>query len=123
MAEHNELGKKGEELAQKYLVKKGYTVLATNWRYSKDEIDIIARTDNCLVVVEVKTRFSNAFGDPEEFVSNKKQSFLIRAANAYVEKNSITDEVRFDIISVLCHGSDWKINHIEDAFYPSRYNQ
>ena len=123
MAEHNELGKKGEEMARKFLVEKGYEILATNWRYSKDEIDIIARKDNCLVIAEVKTRFSNVFGEPEEFVSNKKQSFLIRAANVYVEKNNITDEVRFDIISVLYHGARWQINHIEDAFYPSRYNQ
>jgi len=123
MAEHNELGKKGEEMAQKYLLKKGYTILELNWRYSKDEIDIIARHDSCLIIVEVKTRFTNAFGEPEEFVTNKKQSFLIRAANAYVEKFKSQEEVRFDIVSVLFCGKTWQINHIEDAFYPSRYNQ
>ena len=95
MAEHNELGKKGEEMARKFLVEKGFEILATNWRYSKDEIDIIARKDNCLVIVEVKTRFSNVFGEPEEFVSNKKQSFLIRAANVYVEKNNIPAQATY----------------------------
>ncbi len=123
MAEHNELGKKGEEMAQKYLANKGYTILATNWRYSKDEIDIIARHNSCLVIIEVKTRFTNVFGEPEEFVTNKKQSFLIRAANAYVEKNKSQEDVRFDIVSVLFCGTRWQINHIEDAFYPSRFNQ
>lgn len=123
MADHNELGKKGEEMAQKFLAQKGYTILATNWRYSKDEIDIIASKDSCLAIVEVKTRFSNVFGEPEEFVNNKKQTFLIRATNAYVEKNKIQEDVRFDIISVLYCGTRWQINHIEDAFYPSRFNQ
>ena len=123
MAEHNELGKEGEVMAQKYLIEKGYSILATNWRFSKDEIDIIALKDNCVVIVEVKTRFSNVFGEPEEFVSNKKQSFLIRAANVYIEKNKIKEEVRFDIVSVLYDETRWHVTHIEDAFYPSRFNQ
>ena len=64
MAEHNEMGKEGEELAAEYLVKQGYTIEARNWRYGHEEIDIIARKDDLLLIVEVKTRRSNYFGQP-----------------------------------------------------------
>jgi len=119
MAEHNELGKKGEEMAQQFLAKKGYKIVATNWRFGNDEVDIIAAYKSFLVVVEVKTRRTNAFGEPEEFVTKQKQRFLIRATNAYIEKNDIQEEVRFDIVSVIVCGTHWQINHIEDAFYPT----
>jgi len=119
MAEHNELGKKGEEMAQKYLLKKGYKIVATNWRYIKDEIDIIANHDNFLVIVEVKTRRNDVFGEPEEAVTKKKQKFLVRAADAYVQQKNIQQEVRFDIVSVIVCGTKWQITHIEDAFYPT----
>ena len=118
MAEHNELGKKGEELAVKHLAEKGYKIKETNWRFGNDEIDIIAEHNNFLVVVEVKTRQSNYFGEPEEFVTLKKQQFIIRAANAYIEKKMIDLETRFDIVSVIVTPKGVRVNHIEDAFYP-----
>jgi len=118
MAEHNDLGREGETLAAKYLQDKGYTIKATNWRFGKDEIDIIALHNNTLVIVEVKTRRSNAFGEPEIFVNQAKQRFLIRATQAYIEKNDISFETRFDIISVLLNSNTKSVNHIEDAFYP-----
>jgi putative endonuclease len=80
MAEHNELGKQGEEIAQQHLSDKGYKILQCNWRFGSEEIDIIARKDNILVIVEVKTRQTNFFGEPEESVTKKKQKFLVRAA-------------------------------------------
>jgi putative endonuclease len=119
MAEHNELGKKGEEMAREFLIRKGFKVLATNWRYLKDEIDIIAMHNSQLVIVEVKTRRTNAFGEPEEAVTKNKQKFLVRAANAFVEQKALENEVRFDIISVIVCGKKWQITHIEDAFYPT----
>jgi len=119
MAEHNELGKKGEEMAQEFLLRKKYKILATNWRYIKDEIDIIAMHKSQLVIVEVKTRRTNAFGEPEEAVTKKKQKFLVRAANAFVEQKELDNEVRFDIVSVIVCGQKWQIMHIEDAFYPT----
>jgi putative endonuclease len=94
MAEHNETGKAGEELAVKYLRSKGYTILETNWRLGRNEIDIIAEADHCLVVVEVKTRHSTDFGNPESFVTREKQRLLIRAANAYIRRHSVTTETR-----------------------------
>jgi putative endonuclease len=119
MAEHNDIGKAGESLAQKHLKDKGYTILETNWRHGKDEIDIIAVIDNFLVVVEVKTRQSNRLGEPEVSVNRDKQRFLVRAADAYVRRHNIDLETRFDIISILLKNEKASINHIVDAFYPT----
>jgi len=119
MAEHNDFGKMGEEMAQKHLLAKGYTIIATNWTFGKDEIDIVAKHNNYLVIVEVKTRSSNYFGDPEEAVTKQKRKFLVRAADAYINRYNIAEEVRFDIISIVVTGNHWDINHIEDAFYPT----
>lgn len=119
MAEHNETGKAGEELAVKYLRSKGYTILETNWRRGRNEIDIVAETSDCLVIVEVKTRHSTDFGAPESFVNLQKQKLLIRAANAYIFRNAVTKETRFDIISIVLTNRNTDINHIVDAFYPT----
>lgn len=118
MAEHNELGTKGEELASVYLKKKGYTILETNWRHKNLEADIIAIHSGVMVVAEVKTRTTNFFGDPETFVTKQKQTNLRKAANAYIDQKELDLEVRFDIISVILDNSSdrTEINHIEDAF-------
>lgn len=118
MAEHNDLGKMGEEIALTYLREQAYTILETNWRFGKDEIDIIAEKDNFLVIVEVKTRHSAVYGEPEVFVTAAKQRFLIRATQAYIEKNNVGMEARFDIIAVILNSSTRRVNHIPDAFYP-----
>jgi putative endonuclease len=119
MADHNILGKKGEELAAEFLSEKGYEILETNWAQSGTEIDIVARTANTLVIVEVKTRKGNYFGEPEAFVNKAKQKNLIKGAGAYVQRNNLDTEVRFDIVSVIHPPSgEVKIQHIEDAFYP-----
>jgi putative endonuclease len=119
MAEHNELGKKGEEIAQDYLARKGFKFLAKNWRYFRDEIDIVALYMGKIVFVEVKTRTTNMFGEPEEAVSKKKQKFLVRAADAYIQQNNRLEDARFDIVSVLLEEEKFHITHIEDAFYPT----
>ena len=105
MAKHYDLGKKGEKIAATHLAKQGYTIKERNWRFGKDEIDIIAEHDNFLVVVEVKTRSSSYFGNPEEAVDEQKQGFLIRAANEYVIQKEIDLEVRFDIFSIIIETS------------------
>ena len=94
MAEHNELGKLGEELAATYLQKNGYEILETNWVFQKAEIDILAQKDNTLAVVEVKTRSSVDFGLPQDFVKPKKIQLLVKAVNAYVTENDLDLEVR-----------------------------
>jgi putative endonuclease len=119
MAEHNDIGKAGEALAQKYLKDKGYTILETNWRHGKDEIDIIATDGKFLVIAEVKTRQSNRLGEPEVSVNRDKQRFLVRAADAYIQRKNIGLETRFDIISILMKNENATINHIVDAFYPT----
>ena len=118
MAEHNELGKLGEEIAFDYLLAKGYRIMFRNWRFAKDEIDIIAKDGEELVIVEVKTRSTDYFGGPETFVTKKKQGFLIRAADNFVQKYSIDFEVRFDVISIIINENEENIQHIEDAFGP-----
>lgn len=119
MAEHNELGEAGEKVALDFLKKKGYKILETNWRFGKDEIDIIVTDKEYLVIVEVKTRTTNYFGEPESFVNKAKQRFLIRAAQAYIIRHDIDLETRFDIISIIISMNQHEIKHLEDAFYPT----
>ena len=88
MAEHNELGKIGEQLAIDYLLKNGYKIRERNYRYLKAEVDIIALKENTLVAVEVKTRTSNYFGNPEDFVTKKKIKLLVSAIDFYVTKKN-----------------------------------
>lgn len=118
MAKHIDLGKKGELLARKYLEEKGYAVIETNWRHEKDEIDIIAKENDELVIVEVKTRSTDYFGDPEDAVGPAKEGFLIRATESYLEENDLDIDTRFDIISIILNSKEQKIDHIIDAFYP-----
>jgi putative endonuclease len=117
MADHNDLGKQGEELAVDFLQKNGYEILETNWIFQKAEIDIIAQKGTILAVVEVKTRSSIEFGLPQEFVKPKKIQLLVKAVNEYVISNELDIEVRFDIIAVHKDGNEFKIEHIEEAFY------
>lgn len=119
MAKHYDLGKKGEELAASYLAEKGYKIIERNWRFGKDEIDIIAEFDNFLVIAEVKTRSTSYYGNPEEAVDEQKQRLLIRTANEYVIQKEIDMEVRFDIVSIVIESGKQIINHIKDAFYPT----
>lgn len=119
MAEHNELGQRGELMAQTFLTDKGYKILHVNWRIRKLEIDIIAMDGETLVFVEVKTRQTLLFGEPENAVNYKKQRSLIHAANAYVVRYRIENDARFDIISIIIERNSTVINHFPDAFYPT----
>lgn len=121
MAEHNELGKDGENEAALYLKKKGYTILEQDWKFGKRDIDIIAlnETGAILVFVEVKTRRNNEYTNPEDAVDRKKMVNIRICANAYVKAKNVPNELRFDIISIIGRGSqNMKIEHIEDAFNP-----
>lgn len=118
MAEHNDLGQAGEALAVAELRRLGYEILHTNWRYGNDEVDIIAKENDMIVFAEVKTRQTNFFGEPETFVTRKKQQFLIRAANNFATKFDIENEFRFDIVSVLYNSKQQEVKIIEDAFQP-----
>ncbi|MHB1108348.1 MAG: YraN family protein [Lutibacter sp.] len=117
MAKHNELGELGEDLAVEELEKKGYEIVERNWRYKKAEIDIIARRDEVLAIVEVKTRSSDYFGDPQDFVNTKKIKMLVEAVNEYVNSKDLEVEVRFDIMAIIINKNKLTIEHLEDAFF------
>lgn len=117
MAQHNELGKLGEEMAVEFLQKNGYEILETNWVFQKAEIDIIAKTGNTLAIVEVKTRSSIDFGLPQDFVKPKKIQLLVKAVNQYVTARDLDVEVRFDIIAISKDANQFKIEHLQDAFF------
>ena len=111
-------GIKGEQLAANFLLEQGYELVQLNWRHKHLEVDIIAKNNDVLVFVEVKTRSTNAFGEPEQWVDSKKQKRLIRAANAFVNKHQRIEEVRFDIIAIIIDPNLTapQITHFEDAF-------
>ena len=119
MSNNIKLGKRGEIAAINYLKNRAYQVLATNWRYKKYEIDIICKYEHFLVIVEVKSRSGTYFEQPFEAVNKKKQRFIIEATNAYIHKFEIDLETRFDIMSMVANNSDFDIEHIKDAFYPT----
>jgi putative endonuclease len=118
MAEHNELGNEGEIRAQNYLKTKGYTLLHTNWKVGKLELDIIAKDKEWLVVVEVKTRSTDTFEHPEEAITLRKIRNIVNATHEYILQHHWFGNTRFDVISVVPHGQDFSIDHIEDAFLP-----
>ncbi|MFH6986588.1 YraN family protein [Flavobacterium collinsii] len=117
MAEHNELGKEGEDRAVEYLEQNGYKILDRNWTFQKAEIDIIAEKESILAVIEVKTRSSLDFGLPQDFVKPKKIQLLVKAANAYINDREIDLSIRFDIIAIHKNKETFAIEHITDAFY------
>lgn len=116
MAEHNELGRKGEELAVEYLRLKEYEILELNYRFQKAEVDIIAKRGNTLIVAEVKTRSTPEFGNPQDFVKPKQIQQLVKAINHYVEEKELDVDVRFDIIAIIKNKLGTKVEHIQDAF-------
>ncbi|MQN11775.1 endonuclease [Prevotella copri] len=121
MAEHNDLGKWGEDEAVLYLEDEGYTIIDRDWRLGRRDLDILAYTPdgNTLVVVEVKTRTGEEYQQPEEAVTPGKMRNLAIAANAYVKKCQVDKELRFDVISIV--GSEHQVKsllHLKDAFNP-----
>ncbi|MEJ5227054.1 YraN family protein [Thermodesulfovibrio sp.] len=106
-------GKEGENLAIKYLKGKGYEILGSNFRTPFGEIDIIAKEKNYIVIVEVKRRKSETFGEPLLAVDRRKQVKLKKLALFYLKLLEKEYPVRFDVIAI----KDQKIEHIENAFW------
>ena len=117
MAQHNELGKKGEQLAVDFLIENNYEIVERNYRFDKAEVDIIARKDDILVIVEVKTRSTADYGNPQDFVKPKQIKNLVKAVDEYVTINDLDVEVRFDIIAIVKEKRDYNIEHLENTFY------
>lgn len=123
MARHNETGKKGELLAVDWLRNKGFNILQVNWRYSYYEIDIIADDGEILHFIEVKTRTSQLFGDPEDDVTDKKVNDLMIAAEEYMERHPIPHapntlpRVQYDVLCVtLIDEQEPEYYFVEDVY-------
>jgi putative endonuclease len=118
MNEKQALGKWGEIEAIKLLKEHGLEVIEANWTFLHLEIDIVAKDGDTLVVVEVKTRSTDAYGDPEMFVSRAKQKKLIRAANWYLQNKKLNNEVRFDVVGIVQGFDGIKTSYVKGAFSP-----
>ncbi|HET6993645.1 MAG TPA: YraN family protein [Chitinophagaceae bacterium] len=117
MAEHNDLGKEGEEIAVKWLTENGYTILHRNWRHKQFEIDIIALKSKFLHIIEVKARTFSPFGHPEDSVRKKKFKNLQRAADEFLFLNPGHKWIRYDILAItLFPGNDPEFFMLEDVF-------
>lgn len=114
MSDKINTGAKGENLAAEFLKQKGFEIVARNYRFKRSEIDLIAKRENWLIFVEVKTRSSREFGHPEEFVTNLKVFQIYQAAEEYIFSTDWHGHVRFDVVSVMM-GETTEIEHFEDA--------
>ncbi|MBP5347405.1 MAG: YraN family protein [Bacteroidaceae bacterium] len=118
MAKHNILGKRGEDLAAEYLEQHGYTIHDRDWHCGHKDLDLVVTKDDTIVFVEVKTRTSTEWGDPQDFVDDRKIRRIVNSADAYLRYYQIDMDVRFDIISIVMDQGELKVEHIEQAFFP-----
>jgi len=121
MAIHNDTGKWGEQLAAGYFEKSGYSIVERNWRFRRAEIDIIAKHENLLVFVEVKTRSGSQWKSPEESIDVHKRKLLLEAADAYLQNYPESFAARFDVITVVVENGEALITHYPDAINPELF--
>jgi len=115
--EKKELGKKGEEVALRFLKKRGYRIIEKNYVCKLGEMDIIAKEKDTLVFIEVKTRTSTAFGPPQLAVNASKQRQLSKVALNYLKEKHLEDvKARFDVVAILLGQKGEEIELIKDAF-------
>lgn len=111
-------GNWGEDHAANFLSRHQYDILERNYRFARGEIDIVAKKDGVLVFVEVKTSATKRFGEPETWVTDRKQQQIGMVAAHYLQAKEIEDvDCRFDVITVESNGRSHKIKHIENAFW------
>ena len=122
MASHNDLGMRGEEIAKDFFVSKGFWIRDSNWRSHHLELDFIAENNDMVVIAEVKTRTSSAFGEPEDFISDAKMQRILKAAHNYILTNNIKKNAQIDVISIV-FGTDgtYRLKHFPDAITPKWY--
>jgi len=115
-----ELGKVGETKAIEFLVDRQFEIIATNWLYGHKELDIVARKEGLIHVVEVKTRATAYFEEPKEAVKRRQQKNIVEAADAFMVRHKLFEEVQFDIISIVIEPFTGKVEleYIPQAFYP-----
>ena len=116
MAQHNVLGEKGEQAAADFMKNKGYKILKRNWTKHRHEIDIVAQNGEFIIFVEVKTRTSRQWGNPEDFIGKSKIRRIVLAADLFLQLSDNEKPARFDIISAVWDGEAFEIEHIDDAF-------
>ncbi len=110
-------GDLGEEIARRYLARKGYEILESNYRTRRGELHLISRQDHTLVIVEVKLRRGTAYGTPLEAVTSRKQRAIHLMAEEYLaERAPDFQSLRFDVVGILLRGERTEITHIQDAF-------
>jgi len=113
-----ELGDFGEGLALQFIRKKNYSIVTTNYRFQRNEVDLICENDQEIIFIEVKTRQTAQIGPPWKAVTKQKQKQIIKCANHYLITKDIDKNARFDIISIVHNTSGTFIEHIENAYYP-----
>lgn len=114
-----DIGKSGEELIIKFLIANNYSILCKNFRFKRGEIDIIAKHNNILCFIEVKSRFNFKYGTPMESISHGKKQKIINTSKYYIHINNLYDfYVRYDVAEVYFYLENYKykINYLEDAF-------
>ena len=117
MLSNRDLGKTGEEVAAEYLKKDGYKILEKNFRCRSGEIDIIAKKDSVVAFIEVKTRKSTLYGEPEESIDFLKVKRIRKSANYFICFKNLGDfDFSFDVISIKLVSGKFKIKHIRNAF-------
>jgi len=118
-----ETGNRGEALAEQHLIQKNFTIVQRQFKYRNGEIDLVARDGAFLVFVEVKTvnlshGSKSDFGEPETWLTPRKQSYLRRAAEYYLFKHEIVNtDCRFDLVTVRLYADHDDIRHYENAFW------
>lgn len=117
MATHNDLGKQGEQIAIEYLQSAGFRILERNYRYQKAEVDIIALKDKTLAIVEVKTRSTAVFGNPQDFLKRNQIERIVNAVDHYIQLQQLNVDVRFDVIAIVKTDKAHEVQHLENAYY------
>ena len=116
-SEKQTLGQQGERAAISFLKSRGFTILETNYRTKPAEIDIIAKDNDCICFIEVKTRRNLKKGLPRESVNYSKQKKIITGAMFYLKKNRLMEsKVRFDVIEIFEKNNNFTVNLIKHAF-------
>ncbi len=121
MAEHNILGKEGEEIACELLLKKGYIIRDRNWRCGRNEIDVVAEKEGRIIIVEVKTRTTDHIDDISKIITPAKIRHIVNAGKAYLKFFGLSQELQFDIIMLYGNKDNLSVEHIEDAIMPPMY--
>ena len=122
MSQHKQqLGKEGEKIATAHLIKEKYKILARNYRSGRAEIDIVAMKDDLIIIVEVKTRETDKYGNPEESVGTGKINMLAQGAEDFMLDKDLHNNVRYDIVSIIKTQYKTDVHHLVDAFWPGLY--